>query len=126
VRVLVESGTQRRHNKLWLLLNLEAWYRRWIPRARLELRPRRSIREEVPDRGDDRLDVLVGQAPGTSGGRRSSARSPPPREERRGAAGRHGGLEVVGDGIVDAGLDPRLLRCSRRASRTESSRQRMG
>ena len=30
VRALVESGTQRRHNKLWLLLNLEAWYRRWI------------------------------------------------------------------------------------------------
>lgn len=30
VRTLVESGTQRRHNKLWLLLNLEAWYRRWI------------------------------------------------------------------------------------------------
>ena len=30
VRELVESGTQRRHNKLWLLLNLEAWYRRWI------------------------------------------------------------------------------------------------
>jgi asparagine synthase (glutamine-hydrolysing) len=32
VRVLVQSGTQRRHNKLWLLLNLEAWYRRWITR----------------------------------------------------------------------------------------------
>ena len=30
VRRLVESGTQRRHNKLWLLLNLEAWYHRWI------------------------------------------------------------------------------------------------
>jgi len=30
VRALVEGGTQRRHNKLWLLLNLEAWYRRWI------------------------------------------------------------------------------------------------
>lgn len=30
VRRFVESGTQRRHNKLWLLLNLEAWYRRWI------------------------------------------------------------------------------------------------
>jgi asparagine synthase (glutamine-hydrolysing) len=30
VRTLVEAGTQRRHNKLWLLLNLEAWYRRWI------------------------------------------------------------------------------------------------
>ena len=30
VRTLIESGTQRRHNKLWLLLNLEAWYRRWI------------------------------------------------------------------------------------------------
>jgi asparagine synthase (glutamine-hydrolysing) len=30
LRALVEGGTQRRHNKLWLLLNLEAWYRRWI------------------------------------------------------------------------------------------------
>jgi hypothetical protein len=30
VRRYIESGTQRRHNKLWLLLNLEAWYRRWI------------------------------------------------------------------------------------------------
>ena len=26
------SSAQRRHNKLWLLLNLEAWYRRWIRR----------------------------------------------------------------------------------------------
>jgi asparagine synthase (glutamine-hydrolysing) len=30
VRSLIEAGTQRRHGKLWLLLNLEAWYRRWI------------------------------------------------------------------------------------------------
>ena len=30
VRRFVESGTQRRNNKVWLLLNLEAWYRRWI------------------------------------------------------------------------------------------------
>ncbi len=30
VRTLVQGGTQRRHGKLWLLLNLEAWYRRWI------------------------------------------------------------------------------------------------
>lgn len=30
VRRFIEAGTQRRHNKLWLLLNLEAWYRRWI------------------------------------------------------------------------------------------------
>jgi hypothetical protein len=30
VRALVESSAQRRHGKLWLLLNLEAWYRRWI------------------------------------------------------------------------------------------------
>ena len=30
VKALVKSGAQRRHNKLWLLLNLEAWYRRWI------------------------------------------------------------------------------------------------
>jgi asparagine synthase (glutamine-hydrolysing) len=34
VRVLVNSGAQRRHNKLWLLLNLESWYRRWIRRGR--------------------------------------------------------------------------------------------
>jgi len=32
VRSLVEAGAQRRYNKLWLLLNLEAWYRRWIAR----------------------------------------------------------------------------------------------
>ncbi|HYR45487.1 MAG TPA: asparagine synthase C-terminal domain-containing protein, partial [Thermoanaerobaculia bacterium] len=32
VRALVQSGTQRRHGKLWLLLNLESWYRRWIRR----------------------------------------------------------------------------------------------
>ncbi len=30
VRSLVEAGAQRRYNKLWLLLNLEAWYARWI------------------------------------------------------------------------------------------------
>ncbi|MEP6800362.1 MAG: asparagine synthase (glutamine-hydrolyzing) [Acidobacteriota bacterium] len=30
VRRFIESGTQRRNNKVWLLLNLEAWYRRWI------------------------------------------------------------------------------------------------
>jgi asparagine synthase (glutamine-hydrolysing) len=30
VRNLVESSAQRRKGKLWLLLNLEAWYRRWI------------------------------------------------------------------------------------------------
>ncbi len=30
VRSLVQGGTQRRHGKLWLLLILEAWYRRWI------------------------------------------------------------------------------------------------
>jgi asparagine synthase (glutamine-hydrolysing) len=30
VKALVRSGAQRRHNKIWLLLNLEAWYRRWI------------------------------------------------------------------------------------------------
>lgn len=34
VRKFIESGTQRRHNKLWLLLNLEAWYRRWIRKRR--------------------------------------------------------------------------------------------
>ncbi len=37
VRSLVEGGTQRRHSKLWLLLNLEAWYRRWI-RGRASVR----------------------------------------------------------------------------------------
>jgi len=33
VRSLVEGGAQRRDNKLWLLLSLEAWYRRWIARG---------------------------------------------------------------------------------------------
>ncbi len=32
VRSLVEAGAQRRYNKMWLLLNLEAWYARWIAR----------------------------------------------------------------------------------------------
>ena len=36
LRALVEGGTQRRHNKLWLLLNLEAWYRRWIRHREVE------------------------------------------------------------------------------------------
>ncbi|HEY6146549.1 MAG TPA: asparagine synthase (glutamine-hydrolyzing), partial [Thermoanaerobaculia bacterium] len=35
VRRLVARGTQRRNNKVWLLLNLEAWYRRWIRRRRI-------------------------------------------------------------------------------------------
>ena len=39
VRSLVERGTQRRHGKLWLLLNLEAWYRRWIRGERAALDP---------------------------------------------------------------------------------------
>jgi asparagine synthase (glutamine-hydrolysing) len=30
VRSMVERGAQRRYNKLWLLLSLEAWYRKWI------------------------------------------------------------------------------------------------
>lgn len=30
LRALVRAGTQRRPGKIWLLLNLEAWYRRWI------------------------------------------------------------------------------------------------
>jgi asparagine synthase (glutamine-hydrolysing) len=33
VRALVEGGAQRRYNKVWLLLNLEAWYSRWIVRS---------------------------------------------------------------------------------------------
>ena len=33
VRALVEGGTQRRYNKLWLLLILEAWSVRWIARG---------------------------------------------------------------------------------------------
>jgi asparagine synthase (glutamine-hydrolysing) len=31
-RALVRGGAQRRYNKLWLLLSLEAWYGRWIAR----------------------------------------------------------------------------------------------
>jgi asparagine synthase (glutamine-hydrolysing) len=36
LRRLVARGTQRRNNKVWLLLNLEAWYRRWIRGKRLD------------------------------------------------------------------------------------------
>ena len=36
LRALVEGSTQRRNNKVWLLLNLEAWYRRWIRGRRME------------------------------------------------------------------------------------------
>jgi asparagine synthetase B (glutamine-hydrolysing) len=36
VRALVERGAQRRYNKLWLLLSLEAWYGRWIRRSSRE------------------------------------------------------------------------------------------
>ncbi|HYB54445.1 MAG TPA: asparagine synthase (glutamine-hydrolyzing) [Thermoanaerobaculia bacterium] len=34
VRRLIHSTTQRRSNKLWLLLSLEAWYHRWIRNRR--------------------------------------------------------------------------------------------
>jgi hypothetical protein len=33
VRVLFRTGAQKRYNKLWLLLNLDAWYSRWIVRS---------------------------------------------------------------------------------------------
>jgi asparagine synthase (glutamine-hydrolysing) len=39
VRALVEGGTQRRYNKLWLLLTLEAWYSRWIVSATRSVSP---------------------------------------------------------------------------------------
>ena len=45
VRALIEGGTQRRHNKLWLLRNLEAWYRRWIRGRASEPR---SVGSSVP------------------------------------------------------------------------------
>ena len=34
---LLRGGTQKRRNKLWLLLRLESWYRRWIVDARPEI-----------------------------------------------------------------------------------------
>ena len=34
VRTLFRARTQRRYNKLWMLLNLESWYTRWIVRPR--------------------------------------------------------------------------------------------
>jgi asparagine synthase (glutamine-hydrolysing) len=48
VRALVEGGTQRRYNKLWLLLGLEAWYGRWIAR-------RSGASADVEDFPDGRL-----------------------------------------------------------------------
>jgi asparagine synthase (glutamine-hydrolysing) len=46
-RALVEGGTQRRHNKLWLLLSLEAWYGRWIAR-------RSGTGTDIEDSGEGR------------------------------------------------------------------------
>ncbi|HYT33216.1 MAG TPA: asparagine synthase C-terminal domain-containing protein, partial [Thermoanaerobaculia bacterium] len=34
---LLRGGTQKRRNKLWLLLRLESWYRRWIVDARPDI-----------------------------------------------------------------------------------------
>ena len=47
VRSLVEGGTQRRHGKLWLLLNLEAWYRRWIRGERAAKAPDPTVPSAV-------------------------------------------------------------------------------
>ena len=46
VRTLVEGAAQRRYNKLWLLLSLEAWYTRWIARP-----SGMSAMEAAPDEG---------------------------------------------------------------------------
>jgi asparagine synthase (glutamine-hydrolysing) len=36
---LLRGGTQKRRNKLWLLLRLESWYRRWILEERPDIQP---------------------------------------------------------------------------------------
>ena len=41
------GGTQRRHGKLWLLLNLEAWYRRWIRGERAAKAPDPTVPSAV-------------------------------------------------------------------------------
>jgi hypothetical protein len=45
-RALVEGGTQRRYNKLWLLLSLEAWYGRWIARKSARVTAIEDSRED--------------------------------------------------------------------------------
>jgi asparagine synthase (glutamine-hydrolysing) len=48
VRALVEGGAQRRYGKLWLLLNLEAWYARWV-RGRRVSPPVEAPPDAVPE-----------------------------------------------------------------------------
>lgn len=55
IRRFIESGTQRRHNKLWLLLNLEGWYRRWIRGKKLEPDQVRTRTIGKIGRSDDRV-----------------------------------------------------------------------
>jgi asparagine synthetase B (glutamine-hydrolysing) len=51
-RALVEGGAQRRYNKLWLLLSLEAWYGRWIAR-------KTEIGTAIEDSPEDRSAELL-------------------------------------------------------------------
>jgi len=51
-RALVRGGAQRRHNKLWLLLSLEAWYGKWIAR-------KSSARTGIEDSREDRSAELL-------------------------------------------------------------------
>jgi hypothetical protein len=51
-RALVEGGAQRRYNKLWLLLSLEAWYSRWIAR---KSETSMAVEEPAEDRGAELL-----------------------------------------------------------------------
>jgi asparagine synthase (glutamine-hydrolysing) len=52
IRALVEGGTQRRYNKLWLLLSLEAWYSRWIAR-------KTQTSMAIEESGEDRTAELL-------------------------------------------------------------------
>ena len=51
-RALLRGGAQRRHNKLWLLLTLEAWYGRWIAR-------RSSATTDIEDSPEDQSAELL-------------------------------------------------------------------
>ena len=51
-RALVEGGAQRRYNKLWLLLSLEAWYGRWIA-------GKSAVKEHTEDSREDRSTELL-------------------------------------------------------------------
>jgi len=63
VRSMVERGAQRRYNKLWLLLSLEAWYRKWIAHRDASFGVEISPETEGAEWDEDLLERRASAAP---------------------------------------------------------------